>query len=286
MSKKIAVIGGDMRQLAMAEHMAKDGLNVVVYGFRKELLWSGAGYALSLADALCGSKFIVLGLPAATDDCINAPCYDEKIYLSDFFDSICGVPTVIGGRISEKFRQMCSENYINVIDYFAREDLTILNTIPTAEGAVEIAMRELPYTIHGLPCLVTGFGRVGKTLALTLKNLGARVACSARKNEDTAWIKTLGLRPLKSSDLEDYIHEYTAVFNTVPSKIFTRDVLRNVRSDAIIIDLSSKPGGVDMDAAKELNIKVIWALSLPGKVAPVTAGKIIKDTVLNIINEF
>jgi len=42
---------------------------------------------------------------------------------------------------------------------------------------------------------------------------------------------------------------------------------------------------VDFDAAKELGIKVIWALSLPGKVAPVTAGEIIKGTVINILQE-
>ena len=46
-----------------------------------------------------------------------------------------------------------------------------------------------------------------------------------------------------------------------------------------------KSGGVDFDAAKEAGVKVIWALSLPGKTAPITAGKIIKDTILNILNE-
>ena len=44
-------------------------------------------------------------------------------------------------------------------------------------------------------------------------------------------------------------------------------------------------GGVDFEAAKEAGVKVIWALSLPGKTAPITAGKIIKDTILNILNE-
>jgi len=42
---------------------------------------------------------------------------------------------------------------------------------------------------------------------------------------------------------------------------------------------------VDFDAAKKLDLKVIHALSLPGKVAPLTAGTIIGDTILNIISE-
>jgi len=42
---------------------------------------------------------------------------------------------------------------------------------------------------------------------------------------------------------------------------------------------------VDFDAAADMNIKVIWALSLPGKVAPVSAGTIIKETITNVIAE-
>ena len=37
--------------------------------------------------------------------------------------------------------------------------------------------------------------------------------------------------------------------------------------------------------AEKLGVKTIWALSLPGKVAPDTAGDIILNTVLNIIRE-
>ena len=43
--------------------------------------------------------------------------------------------------------------------------------------------------------------------------------------------------------------------------------------------------GVDFEKAKEMGIKTIWALSLPGKVAPVTAAGFIRDTVYNIIDE-
>jgi dipicolinate synthase subunit A len=36
---------------------------------------------------------------------------------------------------------------------------------------------------------------------------------------------------------------------------------------------------------KGIRVKAIWALSLPGKVAPITAAKFIKETVFNIIGE-
>ena len=68
-------------------------------------------------------------------------------------------------------------------------------------------------------------------------------------------------------------------------QVLDRQTLEQARPDTVIIDLASKPGGVDFEAAKELGLNVIWALSLPGKVAPITAGKIITDTILNIIGE-
>lgn len=42
---------------------------------------------------------------------------------------------------------------------------------------------------------------------------------------------------------------------------------------------------MDFDAAAKLGVKVIWALSLPGKVAPVSAGAIIKETIVNVLGE-
>jgi len=54
---------------------------------------------------------------------------------------------------------------------------------------------------------------------------------------------------------------------------------------SIIIDLASRPGGVDFDYGKKTGKRIIWALSLPGKVAPVTAGRIIYNTVVTLLNE-
>jgi len=75
------------------------------------------------------------------------------------------------------------------------------------------------------------------------------------------------------------------VFNTVPAMVLDRDLLFKLNKEALIIDLASKPGGVDFLAAEELGIKTIHALGLPGKTAPVSAARIIKDTIYNILEE-
>lgn len=130
-----------------------------------------------------------------------------------------------------------------------------------------------------------GYGKIGKILSKYLYGMGAQTYVEARKYADLAMIEGHGYEPLPLNRLKKRINEFDIIFNTVPSLILDDEVLENIRKDALIIDLASKPGGVDFEAAKQYGLKVIWALSLPGKIAPVSSGAIIKDTVMNIINE-
>ncbi len=161
----------------------------------------------------------------------------------------------------------------------------IPNAVPTAEGAIEIAIAETPFTIHGSKSLVLGYGKIGKILSKDLYALGAQTYVEARKYADLAMIEGHGYEPLPLDNLKDHIHEFDIIFNTIPSLILDDEILAKVKKDALIIDLASKPGGIDFDAAKSYGLKVIWALSLPGKIAPVSSGAIIKDTIMNIIKE-
>ena len=65
----------------------------------------------------------------------------------------------------------------------------------------------------------------------------------------------------------------------------TKNELRYINKQALIIDLASKPGGVEQNAVKELGIQYIWALALPGKVSPVTSAEYKKETIFNIIRK-
>ena len=67
--------------------------------------------------------------------------------------------------------------------------------------------------------------------------------------------------------------------------IFDSDKLSKLRRDTLIIDLASKPGGVDLAEAERLNIKAIHALGLPGKTAPVTAGEIIAESIIDTLKK-
>ena len=132
---------------------------------------------------------------------------------------------------------------------------------------------------------MTGYGRIGKILSKMLCGLGAHVSVEARKYADLAMIEGHGCEAMSLKELGHHVHEFDIIFNTVPAVLFDAELLKKVRKNTLIIDLASRPGGVDFEAAAKMGIKVIWALSLPGKVAPITSGAIIKDTIINVIRE-
>ncbi|NLY43612.1 MAG: dipicolinate synthase subunit DpsA [Clostridiaceae bacterium] len=286
MKKNFALIGGDMRQVKMANSLLKDGYAVKVFGFNNIELGDNITQASSVQEAIEQANVIVAPLPCSLDnETINAPFCNEKIYINDLFKQMTKNQLFVGGKISDKILKLSKVYNIYTVDYFEREELMVLNAIPTAEGAIQIAMEELPITLHNSNCLVLGFGRIGKILSKMLAGIGANVTVEARKYEDLAWIKSYGYNGIHLNDLRNYISQFDVIFNTVPSVILNMELLSNIKKDCLVIDLASKPGGVDFDMARDLGIKTIWALSLPGKVAPNTAGEIIKDTILNIIDE-
>ena len=188
---KIAVVGGDLRQIYVAQYLKAHGFDVKIYGFDKEVSREKQNIAFSLKDALTDATAIVLGVPATDGEYINTKSYSEKIKITELINSISGKQILIGGKLSCGLKEQCEEKAIKYFDYFQREELTVFNTIATAEGAIEIAIKETPFTLHGAKCLVCGFGNVGKTLAKVLLSLGCDVYCTYRKFKDMAWIEVL-----------------------------------------------------------------------------------------------
>ena len=281
-AKNIWVVGGDPRQAALAALLADDGHSVHSYALEQ-----GAG--IQCEPSLEGADLadcVVLPLPAAgPDGKLNAPLSAQGHELTEVLDALRPGQLVCAGMVGDKLKRLAEERGLELRDYFAREELAVMNAIPTAEGAIQIAMEELPITLHDARVLVVGFGRLGKALGPRLRALGARVWVCARRYAQRAAAEGMGLGSEGVDHLSDWLCSYDLVFNTAPAPVLGVEELAALKEGALVIDLASRPGGVDPDAAAALGVRVIWALSLPGKVAPVTSGRYIKNTVYHIMEE-
>ena len=284
MIKNIAVIGGDLRIVKLVTMLEREGYQVYTYALEKAT--EIAHTNTESLEKCIGNADIVIGpLPLSSNlEQINTPFSDEHVLISDLLNCLEG-KTLIAGSIKQEVFDMANERNITLIDIVKREEFAVLNAVSTAEGAIQIAINETPKNIHGNDILVLGFGRIGKILSKMLDGIGAKVACEARKTTDLAWIKAYGYEPINLIELKDKIGKYDIIINTIPYIVLDREMLQLVKKDALIIDLASNPGGVDKVAVKELGINFNWALSLPGKVSPVTSAEFMKETLINIFKE-
>lgn len=281
--KNIAVIGGDLRIVKLVGMLKKENYEVNTYALEKTNEINNK--ANTLQECINGADIVVGPLPLSSNsEYINTPFSDKKITIDELLDNLEG-KTFIAGSVKQEVYDKIEGRDITILDIVKREELAVLNAISTAEGAIQIAINETPKNLHGNNVLVLGFGRIGKVLAKMLDGIGSRVACEARKTTDLAWIKAYGYEPINLIELKENLSRFDIIINTIPYVVLDRGMLEEVKQDALIIDLASNPGGVDRDAIKELGIKFNWALSLPGKVSPVTSAEFMKETLINMFKE-
>ena len=272
------ILGGDNRSLYLGEYLENQGFKVCYYAFNHTECYN------SLEEAMNSSDVIVLPLPFTKDRLtLNTPLFDDKVVISDIVALLSNKKMVFGGQLPKSFCEELESRDCPYCDYFLLDELAIYNAVPTAEGVVQVLIEELPITIHGMKCGVLGYGRVGKVLANTLSSLGAKVTVFARKQSAFAEIYASSMEYKHFDVLSTESNDFDVVINTVPVKVLGDAQLSKLNPDCILVEVASAPFGIDFQSAKEKAFKVIKAGSLPGKVAPKTAGEIIGRSILPMI---
>lgn len=289
MDYNIALIGGDLRNAALASMLAQDGCTVKIFGVQPDSIEANEkiSFCESLVELFDNTDAVIGPVPVSRDkgETFNAPLSDRDIAVKAFMWDSYGEYVFIGGKIPPELSDYFNSNNIVYEDILLRDDFAILNAVPTAEGTVQIAMEELPCTLWNTNVLVLGAGRVGRHLATLLKAMGAKVTVAVRKGKDAAWVISNQMdHCCYDFDGKD-ISDYRLICNTVPAVVLDESILAHVSKNALIIDLASDNGGVDYCYALSHGIKVIHALSLPGKVAPETAAENLKRVIYNILAE-
>ena len=279
--KNFGILGGDFRQIHLAEKFLDIG-KVFLFGFDK--LNDNFPFIIldNIYEIIEKSEYIILPLPE-TRDGIHLYCpfanteinFDKKIF--DFLSK-----KIIFGNL-KKFTEY--KKNIKFYNYSNTEEFQIMNAVPTAEGAIKIAMSEKNKTLFGSECLVAGFGRIGKILASRLKAFRSNITVVSRNSRELAWAKVLGYKQIHLDNLIYKIKNFDFIFNTIPSAIFTQQILSGCKKNVFIVDVASNPGGIDKKEAEKLKINCTHALGIPGKMFPKSAAKIIYNSIEKIITE-
>lgn len=244
------VLGGDLRQAKLAELLLEDGHTVHVFGMEQ----LPEGERLPCREELKGigkADCVILPLPTTVEDgMLHTPLSDRKLPLTAVLDELAPEQVICAGRVTQEMAVQANARGLILRDYLAREELAVANAVPTAEGAIQIAMEELPTTLYDARVLVIGFGRIGKLLAHRLAGLGARVTVSARTYEDLAWIEAYGYGSEHTDELEGWLCGYDLVINTVPAQVLTGPLLADLAPGCLVIDLASKPGGAGVEMGR------------------------------------
>ena len=163
------IVGGDLRQIKLAELLLEDGHQVQTYAVEQrpeQGKLPGTDTLRGIEEADC----VILPLPVmAEHGILNSKLSDRRVPLQMIFQNLRPGQLVCAGKAPPEVRAMAEQAEVVFFDYFAREELEIANAVPTVEGAIQIAMEELPTTLFGTRVLVLGFGRLGKLLAHRLK---------------------------------------------------------------------------------------------------------------------
>ncbi|MFU1794972.1 dipicolinate synthase subunit DpsA [Paenibacillus azoreducens] len=284
----IVFLGGDARHLEIIRSFTDLDANVAVIGFEdlQEQLHEVQHSKLT-KEVLRKADVVILPV-VGTDDHgkVESLFSSETLLLNkEYMSSLPKHAKVYTGIAKSYLRNLCAELGIDLIELFSRDDVAIYNSIPTAEGALMMAIQHTDITIHGSRCMVLGLGRIGLTLAGMLHRLGAHVKAGVQKPEQFARAWEMGIQPFNTKNLYDEGVNVDIIFNTVPAHILTSRVLTRIPHHAIIIDLASKPGGTDFRFAEKRGIKALLAPSLPGLVAPRTAGRILASTLCQLIQD-
>lgn len=294
MSKKytFSVVGGDHRQAVIIKKLLEYGHCVKVFSLASPLSdVEGAEICSSPEKALLDSDALLLPLPASRDGTtLNLSAQNCKIGISELIKiSARNKSTVVlGGLITPEIKKTAEALGVELIDYYDCEDLQQKNALPSAEGAIMVAMENTDRVIEGMRILICGYGRIGKLLSDKMRRLGASVSVAARRDEILCEIAMAGFETVDLRQINDLIRasqNCEVVFNTIPSQIFTRQVIEKIDSDPLYIEIASAPGGIDLQSARGRKMRIIFAPSLPGKYAPASAGEYIFETVNDILRK-
>ncbi|GHU54262.1 dipicolinate synthase subunit A [Clostridia bacterium] len=280
---KAVIIGGDKRSVYLSALLQENGVSVKNYGLdsyeTKNIPNDGKLYEL-----IEWGDIIIGGTPLSHNGVdFNAP-YSKAVVKADDVLRLIKPPKIFfAGFVKENMRELAARYGTRLVDLLEREELALLNAIPTAEGAIRLAIENTDITLHGANVLLIGYGRVGRVLGKKLCGIGASVFAVTFSGAEYAAAQSFGVSPVRYADMENALGDADVILNTVPKILIDRSNIKFIRKNTPFIDISSPPHGIDYTFAKEAGLAVIFSGSLPGAVAPRSSALYNMKAIFNVL---
>lgn len=283
-----SVIGGDIRQVYLVEELAQHTNRICCYALcsspnERHCSSVSVCEAASLTESCSASPCIVCPIPFSRNGLfLNQSAFDENLSIYQLLSNLRPGQSFFAGCIPDDFKATAEEIGVHVFDLMSDPSLSLFNTIATAEGAICEAIKRSPINLHQSSCAILGYGRCGRTLSHYLKGMFCNIYVASIQAEECAQAALIADKTGTLQDFESYVDEFDFIFNTIPSMVVPSRLLEKMKSSVTIIDIASAPGGVDFNAARELGISAVLCPGLPGKYAPVSSARAVKETIEKI----
>lgn len=271
----IAIVAGDAREQEIARCAVRAGAKVRAFGFPwPEGGIEGVYHAQDAADALAGADIALFPIPGiAADGGLFTPALAERIIPSvQMLSGMTHNGHIILGWADDNLRSACETLSITLHEYEWDVDLMLLRGPAIVEGVLKILIENTQITIHKSNVCLVGQGTIGTLLTRTLIGLGAHVSVAARNPVQRAGAYAAGAEAYTLDDLPELLPRMDIIIGSVPKQIIGPDLLKTVKSDALLVDVAAPPGTIDRETAGAMGLKAIWARGM-GARAPVTVGR-------------
>jgi dipicolinate synthase subunit A len=270
---RVAVLGGDGREVHVAERLASDGHEAVCYG-QATIAPNGVRVAKTVGEAVQGAEWLIFPSPGLNGDLIYAPDAPEPIVLDGALlqQSAAREGGVIMGRSTPKLDEIASRMGIQIFQLKDDPGLPTRLATGVAEGVMRLLIELTRRILREHRFLIVGYGVTGAVILDYLVAAHCTPQVAARHARWLERARQCGATPVAYDDRVDAMAGADIIINTVPStSAIPQEAFVRLR-DRIVVDIASPPGGLDHDAARNAGVQVHWPRGLAGGRAPLTAG--------------
>ena len=269
MTGNIAIFVTDQRQKNLAGYLP---------GTKVLLDWHNAQDQTRAEDFVKNSRYLIFPTPVSR---LNRHPKIEDMLKHELITEANNDKTVIGGAFTDKWTQYLQMHEITYFDLMKEEKVAQKNAYITAEATVAEILKYSDYSICGQKIIVCGYGRCGKCVADLLAAIGAKVTVLARSAKARRAARCDGHEAVDFSYGPEEVYGAHTIVNTVPAQVIREPMIQEMHRDTVIIDIASRPGGVDLVAAERREIKVVAALGLPGLYTTKSSAKVFADAIID-----